>query len=45
MSMKTYYWEKRLLEQAYEAFESPKASEPVEVEDHLLERHTLIVNR
>ena len=37
MSVKTYYWEKRLLEQAYEAFEGPKASEPVEVEDRVLE--------
>ena len=38
MNVKTYPWEQRILEWAYEAFESrPGTHEPVEVEDQLLE--------
>jgi len=37
MSVKIYPWEQRLLEWAYEAFESPESHESVEVEGRLLE--------
>jgi phytoene synthase len=37
MDVKTYPWEQRILEWAYEAFESPEQHEPVEVEDRFLE--------